>query len=451
MDNNDIYNLIAEGEGQLPSTMGVLSATPDFDFSETYLKNVFNDSSDFEVVSFERNAEEESDFVSLAAAVTVKIWDADINFNLYVCRNEINLNEFGFANRVGEEELDLAIAAKEYLEITMYFDPESLTDSFLIQLKLLNLFVPQSSIAIDFSSLQLLSGHWLRMSAASDVPPSPDYLFTIHAVYEGEGEQQRYWLHTHGLHRCGMVEFEVLDLQNGAQDIATMMTIVVKKLLGDLIPEEETFEVGYDGTGLNLCWVRWEKALEYFESLSIGGLPDRLDENNELNIHGGPSGVLFAVENDRLISPELYVKTLQDNPIYFITNEETARMSALAIERFDLFKRLFDVHKAPSKKTSFFTSIFQKQEKSDEEWRFLVKIGVVVDDAENDSQREHLWFELISAKDTAITGVLLNQPYWIKDLNEGDINMYELSDLTDWIIYGPEGSYTADTIYELYL
>jgi hypothetical protein len=56
---------------------------------------------------------------------------------------------------------------------------------------------------------------------------------------------------------------------------------------------------------------------------------------------------------------------------------------------------------------------------------------------------------VLSIENNRIKGKLLNQPYWISALNEGDINIYPLDVLTDWIIYSPDNTYTPDTIYML--
>ena len=74
----------------------------------------------------------------------------------------------------------------------------------------------------------------------------------------------------------------------------------------------------------------------------------------------------------------------------------------------------------------------------------------MVDEAETENDMEHLWFEVMEMNGDKVTVKLLNQPYWIKALNENDIKTYPIMEvLTDWVIYGPETSYSSDNIYQL--
>jgi len=222
--------------------------------------------------------------------------------------------------------------------------------------------------------------------------------------------------------------------------------MVVKKFMQDPAKENEKFQIGYDGMGMNLAWIRWEEALKDFPSDILGGMQDR---EGEENVHADPSGILFAVEDNNLVSPQIYTKSLSENPIFYISNEETQRMSDLAKERFECFKDTFRKYGRPQEKKSFLKSIFGKKEQSEEPWRFIVKLGLSVDDSKDGTEKEHLWFDVLNIEDGYIEGLLLNQPYWIASLNEGDVNKYPADLLTDWIIYSPDNQYTTDSIYQL--
>ncbi|NDV78083.1 DUF4026 domain-containing protein [Dysgonomonas sp. 511] len=448
MDNNEKYELLENGETGLSSVMGIFPSNKEFKFDAAQIEKSLAGNKDFKLKSFSE-APNDSDYLLMSFEAEIEYKETEFRVEFYVCEaGNINLREYGFANAIAQDELEKAVEQEYYLETSMYFELDPLT-SFHLQLKIMNAIVPDASLAIDFMSYRLLSAKWLRMTAKSAIPPSPDYLYTLHCVYDEEGAegQRRYWFHTHGLHRCGSVELEMLNFSNGAEEMNTMINMTVKKFLTHPAKEKERFTIGYDGMGINLCWLRWEEALKDLPKDILGGFADR-DEVD--SVHAEPSGVLFAVEDGNMISPEIYAPTLAENPIYYITNEETERMSALAKERFPAFEKAFNEHhKAPEKK-SFLKKMFgQKEEEEQQSWSFLVKMGLQVDESEDGTDREHLWFDVLSVGNGSIEGKLLNQPYWIAGLNEGDINTYPLDVLTDWIIYAPDNTYTSDSIYQL--
>lgn len=449
MDNNEKYDLLADGETGLASVMGIYPSDKNFKFESAQIEKYLSRSKDFKLVSFNK-AEVDSEYSIMSFDAEIEYQETNINVQLYVCdAKNINLNDYGFANSIDEESLQKAMEQEYYLEVSMYFELDPLT-SFHLQLKIMNAIVPDASLAIDFMSYRLLSAKWLNMTAKSAIPPSPDYLYTLHCVYdeENENDNRRYWFHTHGLNRCASVELEILNFKQGADQMNTLINMTVKKFLTHPAKEKERFTIGYDGMGINLCWLRWEEALKDLPKNMLGGFSDR-DEVD--NVHAEPSGILFAVEDGNMISPEIYAPTLAENPIYYITNEETARMSALAKERFGAFERVFrKEYKEPEKK-SFLKNLFgsKKEEEEQPGWTFLVKLGLEVDNPDSGSEKEHLWFDVLSIKGEKIEAKLLNQPYWISGLKEGNINTYPLEVLTDWLIYSPDSTYTSDSIYIL--
>lgn len=447
MNNQEKYDLLAEGGTGLASSMGIYPENKDFKFDAAQIEKSLTLNKEFKLISFNK-AEVDIEFSVMAFNAEIEYKETSFNVELYVCETKnINLNDYGFANSIDEQSLRIATEQEYFLETSMYFELDPL-NSFHLQLKVLNAIVPDASLVIDFMSYRLLSAKWLSMAAKSAVPPSPDYLYSLHCVYDEDGVNgnRRYWFHTHGLHRCGSVELEMLNFSQGAEQMNTLINMTVKKFMSDPAKEKERFTIGYDGMGINLCWLRWEEALTDLPKEILGGIGDR-DEAD--NVHAEPSGILFAVEDGNMVSPEIYAPTLAENPIYYITNEETNRMSALAKERFSTFESIFiKEYKKPEKK-SFLKNLFGSKEEEKAGWTFLVKLGLTVDDPESGSEKEHLWYEVLSIENNQIQGKLLNQPYWISGLNEGDVNIYPLDVLTDWIIYSPDNTYTPDSIYLL--
>lgn len=441
MDNQEKYRLLSEGETGLPSNIGVFPLREGFKFTEEMMKKSLESGKDFQLIGFKTvTKEDESSPVLMEFDIDVKCEDEDFNLILSVVSgSQIELDHFGFGNQVEEDEMRAAVSQPYFLETSMFFGEDSLS-SFHLQLKILHTIVPEASVIVDFMPARLLSGQWLKMTAESSIPPSPDYLYIVHSVYSGEGEDMRYWLHTHGLHRCGSVELEMINIKQGAQQMYDMLNVAAKMFInGNATKENEKFSVGYDGMGISLCWVQWEDAIKHVPHDAPGGAGDREGEGN---IHMEPSGVLFGIEDDILVSPEMYATSLADNPLYFISNSETVRMSLLAKERFPLFKEIFS---QMNRKKSW--NPFAKKNQ-DKDWRFLVKLGLTVDNAEQESDKEHLWFDVLSLEGNEIHAELINQPYWISGLKAGDKKKFPLDVLTDWIIYAPDATYTTDSVYQ---
>ena len=437
MDNTDKYNMLSEGETGVPSNIGVVPSGLPAPISSDSIQQSLSNSKDFKLLSFDED--EDDTFL-----VSIDYRGERVSLEIYIDpMSRIDLKEFGFANHISDDELSEALKQKCFIEVSMFFG-EDILDSFHLQLKILNTLIPEACVIIDFMSYRLLSGQWLRMVAASPIPPSPSYLYSIHGVYDDKGVQTRYWLHTHGLLRCRSVEFEVLNITDGAQQMNDIIVHVVKKIIKDPLKEYEKFQIGYDGMGINLAWIRWEEALKDFSADILGGMNDRRGENK---VHADPSGILFAVEDGQFVSPQIYAKTLSENPIYYISNEETSRMSNQAQERFFCFRDSFNKHGVVSQNDGHHIATAKSQ--SEPGWRFLVKLGLKVDNIKAETEKEHLWFDVVSIGDNYIEGKLLNQPYWISGLNEGDNNRYPVELLTDWIIYSPDNTYTTDSIYEL--
>lgn len=456
MTNNEIYESYNGQEGlKLPSYMGIFARDNTYHFSAEQLREDLSSCKELtvkelrpivgneEAINLYKGFDYEADIDYKGVEYTISIYA--------LTAGGFDLSTYAFANMVDEESLEQVGKQDFMLSVKLWFSDDPM-ESYLLQLKVLYALMPKASLVVDFSAYKLLSPYWLSMSAASDVPPAPDYLYIVHAVYNDLDDDQRiYWLHSHGLHRCGSVDLEMVNIKSGAQEMYSLLTNTANMFIVDHFKENEIFQVDYDGLGINLCWLRWEDALKGLPEDMLGGLNERMvGEEDEENDHAGPSGVLLAVEDGNYSSPEIYGSTIADNPIFYIKTEETIRMRELAKERFHFFEEVFQkygVKEAPKK--SFIGKLLKK-EAAESGWRFLVKIGLLVDEAETENDMEHLWFEVMEMNGDKVTVKLLNQPYWIKALNENDIKTYPIMEvLTDWVIYGPETSYSPDNIYQL--
>lgn len=332
-----------------------------------------------------------------------------------------------FFKDVDIEEIDKQSVG---LIVEMEFS-DKILDSYHLQLKIINTIFPNTLAVLDYSSEKILSGLWVALAAKSNIPPAPRYLFTTQAVYSGDDDV---WLHTHGLNRCGIMELEVI---NSTKEASQNHYYVIESVASRLIDEPDSFEDGGAIYAARLCnnqplvvtWVPWEEAMDTVREGSLGGWADRDDECG----HNGYTGSIFVyetpedMENGTYSHLSVYDELLKNNPMFMLTNEETAREKALAIERVRYMK------------TAFLNGAKV----------VLVKVGLIIDDEykTETNQREHIWFELKSVDSDTFTAELTQEPYMVSGIHAGAIGTYSYNDITDWIVYTEEERITPDDVY----
>nr|WP_252191238.1 DUF2314 domain-containing protein [Providencia rettgeri] len=164
--------------------------------------------------------------------------------------------------------------------------------------------------------------------------------------------------------------------------------------------------------------------------------------------------MLFRVTQENPVLESFFEGFEDQNAMMFMrTDEETADMSRKAKLRWEYFTHMLDNYgpKPVTQKKGFFAKFLGKNDdEADTEWRFLVKCGIGYHDAEEDYDgHEHMWFEPISWNGDQFEGRLINHPFYVKDMQEGETYPLTRDDITDWTIYFQDGSYTPDTIYKL--
>ena len=435
MTNQELYKGIAEDGLSLPSTMGIFPSSKDFVFSRESIEKSLKSTDYFQLINFDliEIDKDENGAVKQEYQLVVSYLEEEFDVNLYVVDARSNdYSEFGFGNMISDEEMEIATQQDFYLESVMYFGNDAL-DSFHLQLKIMQAIVENPSIVVDFMPYRLLSGKWAKVTAESEIPPAPSYLYVIHGVYdEDENGDRVYWMHTHGLHRCGSVELEMLNIKDGVEQMNSALDMIVNAFIKPDFrsPENEEFNIGYDGLDITFCWKRWEDVVKDYPATIPGGYNERQPENENYE----PCGVLLGVQEGHTLTPEVYAATIADNPIFFISDQETERMSALAYQRFESYKKAFNTYFNPE---------------ADEEnyYRFLIKLGFDVD---HEMNKEHIWFDVYGINENnEIFGVCLNRPYAVEGLNEGDEGLYPQEMITDWLIYTPTNTITPDNIYTI--
>ncbi len=334
-----------------------------------------------------------------------------------------------------QKELNAMESAKRGLISTMTFGGSN-GKSFHLQIKLLLEACPEAAGIVDCSAEKVLSGRWAGLAVKSDVPPSPDYLYTVQAV---SGRKNDVWLHTHGLTRCGGIELEILDSDKANYNahysvINTLAQRIISE--GGFIDEFEAMSVARisDDIVMVATWISFERALKQYPKNILGGAADRIDG------HNSDTGVIYLYlsqqdcDNKKLTHVSRFNKLLAENPMQLLTSEETKRMKALAIERIGYLIEI------------------SKNLQNYKQAGILIKVGLEVDDEFKDGDmKEHIWFEAKSFDEDERTFIaeLTQEPYYISALKTGDIRKCTFDEITDWIAFLDGSRITPDCVYRL--
>lgn len=305
------------------------------------------------------------------------------------------------------------------------FDVDRPLDSFHAQLRVLDALAPETLGLVDRSACVVRKAGWLADAARAGVPPHPNTLYTIHQVVP-ESDTAPCWLHTHGLHRCGVIELDILDApRDEAGLMGQLLNTTAGMLLDRGVPDpDDPFVVGLD---MELAWLDPATALRKLPRPRGGGGREDRDD-----IHSDDRGVLVVKQKGmlwgfRYRSPAIFLPTLQNHPILYVSDLETSRRTALAHERLGLYLDLF---------ARF----------ADEEFAvFLVKLGLDTPSG----VREHPWFELHGVDGDAFDATCTNEPRDIPDLAQGQRGRFPIAAMSDFTLLGPFGQVGPDGLPRL--
>lgn len=401
------------------SFMMAIPKNEDTDILRTALNEI---SSSKEIVLKENKYDVEKNFVSLK----VEYEDTTYEVGIYV--GGVSVPEYYVNSYIFDEETrDSLLKAKKALTIFMEYkgNPKK---CYHLQLKLACLMVPDLIGVLDESAEKMLPAKWVIMAAKSNVLPGSKNLFSVQSIVDEKGE--KIWLHTHGLCRCGYTELEIVNSDKEHQFCHYNLILTYGMYLLD---GHDNFDPRVDGAYIGRLTTSdpivvtcrsWVNGLEEYPKLDLGGLKDRATAHNSM------TSIIFlymSEENQKkgIVSKlSTYDDELKDNPLFFYSDEETARMKSLAMENFEYIKKGFK-----SKDNTV-----------------ILKIGLPLDDKGN---FEHIWFELLEIKGDKFKAKLTQEPYYFPDIHEGYEDWYTKENVTDWIIYTKNFSVTPDTAFLL--
>jgi hypothetical protein len=248
-------------------------------------------------------------------------------------------------------------------------------------------------------------------------------LFTIHMVTEGEDDT--YWLHSHGLKDLGFSEFDVIEPseschQEGYDSLRALAFGIVE---GAIAADGAAFDLVNPGGSIQLVsarrflaqasageWKRWRESVD----------DEHLDGHAIVCDPGGRSWFGFGGKKPQ--PSRFFSQSFPDEGVIRFSNDASALMSDRARRTYPTFRGLID-------------------ELAEFSLPALVKVGYVVDGG-GANDKEHLWFEVHSCREHEIEGTLLNQPFGIERLRPGDRGVHPVDLISGWQIFSPFGSIT---------
>jgi len=271
-----------------------------------------------------------------------------------------------------------------------------------------------------------------------------DVLWRVVAVGRSErpDDEERLWLHTMGLWRCGLPELEMLEVPGRHVHGAVLLLNGIAALsLTEPLPSPGG--VAEVGSNVRVSFQPWEDVVRFLDPGALGSIADRRaeEEPGAINPLLGVRAVVCGPEPRGQFRqvwswPSEAVRLIERGEAgLYLSTHATRRQSRRARTTWPEF-------------ATAFAAIRRAGEGRGEDPSFLVK-AAVGSGADAESAREHLWFEVKEVRGHRAEGKLLNDPQLAKHLTLGQIVPVEVELVSDWRVLLPDGSYGPASAHRL--
>lgn len=297
-------------------------------------------------------------------------------------------------------------------------DPNLLRDRKRL-LRYLNAVLGDDGVAaVDISAQRFWTSAQLADELSHDADLDIESILTVHAV---TNEDRCYWIHTHGLDSIGAVDFDILDpaREYGQFDAIRALAFMIAERKIDVHTPE--VQLMWPGPTVRLVDVKEFNRRGAADARKFRDT-DGHDTNRAVVCDPAPAGWLRR-KFHRWQPAALFRRPLPDGTIIGFTNGASRLMADRARRTYDVFRAIMD-------------------EMADMKFGALVKIAYVVDFPQQPGEVEALWFHVQKALPDSVDATLINKPYNIARMQEGQRSVHSLDGLYDWAIYTPVGTIT---------
>jgi uncharacterized protein YegJ (DUF2314 family) len=271
-------------------------------------------------------------------------------------------------------------------------------------------------VMVDSSSTLVWHAEDLDTELMHNADLDVESLYAIHAVSD-DGETCS-WLHTHGVAELGGFDIDILrpseSFTEQSSDVIRAMVFMI--LEGALAPDENDVPMFQPGGEIRLVPVRDFHRAATPKDAAAREADEWHTENRSVICDPGKKSVRSA---------QCLQKEMPESYMSPFSKYSTDLMAERAKATAGLFRSML-------------------AEFADLGAEGVAKFGYKTDEARNTGgdDCEHLWFQVHAVKGDTFDCTLLNEPFEIQGMHEGDRGMHKLSDLTDWSIGTPAGAIT---------
>ncbi|HZW09988.1 MAG TPA: DUF4026 domain-containing protein [Phycisphaerales bacterium] len=335
-----------------------------------------------------------------------------------------------FTSGLCEEERDSIASARSGLQILVPPQTKNVLRDRKRMLRFAQAVMGSDGLAVaDHASKLFWTARALEDELCHDADLDITGLFVTHAVYSesdtrqnGDEHPPTRWMHTHGLAELGALDFDILrpnaELHGGAYDAVRALAFAIVE--GEVWPGAPPYQLGNPRGGV---------ALVRADVFQVRAAPadaalrdhDEAHSSDRVVVCDPPAGGPLALLRGRPRPSRFLSRGINDRSVIHFTKGATELMAERARNTYGVFRTLFG-------------------DLQHFELPALVKLGYETD--LRGGNVEHLWFQVHGVRDSIIDATLINRPYAIAGMHEGQRAEHPAERLTDWSFMTPLGSIT---------